>query len=287
MFESVICANPPRGRWRSHAVSDILNSATRVFNIPELLELILLSLPHDTIHQEITSIRTILLARTTTRTWHNLILDSPPIRKTLYLPTPTSAADRLTWSEKHSFPPADPNPWIPNLLLHQRSWGSAYPFDTFTTTTTTPSDIHPTTPKHWTFSFEISRAQYTRLPAPGPWRDMLATSPPFTHFWYTRCFYELGSGRAPFVTHLDYDAGVPKCEQRLRRGCAEGVTLGMICDAVGDLFEGDPRARFAMVESLRVKGEGDEGEEGPRTKAFVPGSSAERAVGWARGHWGD
>lgn len=263
-----------------------MNSATDVFNIPELLELILLSLPHDNVHHEISSIRTILLAQTTCRTWHDLTQDSTATRKRLYLPNASDTSESKTWRDKHAFPPAQPNPWIPHLLLNQRSWGSAYPFDSYYDS---PFDLHPSQPKHWTFSFEISRAQYKRLPDPGQWCSMLAASPPFTDFWYTRSFYELGSGRAPFVTHQDYNPRLPKCKQRYRVHSDEGVTLGQICDAVAELFEEDGEARFVMVESLRMQKveEVDLSEDRPLTKAYVPGSSAERAHGWQRGYWGD
>lgn len=263
-----------------------MNSVTEVFNIPELLELILLSLPHDNVHQEISSIRTILFAQTTCRTWHKLIQNSTPIRKRLYLHTPADTSESKTWQDKHPFPPAQPNPWIPHLLLNSRSWGSAYPFDSVYDSL---FDLHPSQPRHWTFSFEISRAQYERLPHSGQWRSMLAASPPFTDCWYTRCFYELGSGRAPFVTHLDYDPSLPKCEQRYRVHSDQGVTLGQICDSVTELFEGDRGARFVMVESTRVQkvNDVDLSEDRPLTKAYVPGSSAEKAHGWQRGYWGD
>ena len=77
------------------------------------------------------------------------------------------------------------------------------------------------------------------------------TSPPFADFWYTRSSWELGSGRAPFVTHWDFDPKLPKDQQQYRVHCKDGVTLGMIADAFGELFGKCSEARYVMVESLR------------------------------------
>lgn len=265
------------------------NAATRIFALPELLELVLLSLPRTKAHEEIATTRFILLSRATSRTWHNLIHTSTPLRQILYLSNPisTSSATRIL-NEKSPFPPAQPNPWIPFLLLNQRSWGSAYPFET--SIFTLPSYSSTSTPSQhrlWTFTLEFSRAQHARFPPPGSWRSMLVSEPPFQGFWYTRSFYELGSGRAPFVTHLDYDPALPKAQQRWRKGRQEGVTLGMVVDAVGEMFGRDGEARFVMIESLA--GFGDEGEgvdlslDRPTTRSYMPGSSAEKAHGWVRG----
>ena len=202
--------------------------------------------------------------------------------------------------------------------LNQRSWGSAWPFETIYTSLY--EGTGPSRPKFWTFSLELSRAQYSRLPPAGAWRDLLATSPPFTDFWYTRAFYELGSGRAPFVTHIDYNAKMPKSKQKYRVHCADGVTLGDIVDAFGHLFEKHSAAKFVMVESVRcaakeVKDEQpmtklhlpgssaemameerllwadpkvygvEDADDRPTTKMYLPGSSAERAHGWQRGQY--
>lgn len=252
-------------------------AATKVFSIPELLELILSSLPEDTIHQQIATLRFIYLSRTTSRVWHDLILNSTPIRQKLFLPT-RFVDDVDAYSIKSAFPTADPNPWIPQLLLHQRSWGSAYPFDN----TYSAYNLHPSEPKYWTFSFEVSRAQYSRFPTARPWREMLASSPPFTAFWYTRSFYELGSGRAPFVTYLDYEPGKPKAKQLYTVENPRGVTLGMLVDAVTELMEKHLDAKFVMIESLRT-GDGVDGRSGelPKTKGWMPGLSAERDSGGA------
>lgn len=165
-------------------------AATEVFNIPELLELILLSLPWHGTHQEISSSRTIQLGQGTCRAWRALVQQSTPIRQKLYRATPADRRDMKAWSLALVEPPARPNPWIPNLLLHQRSWGQADPFDQADDVYRVRDDA----PRLWAFALEISQAQFLRVPEAGPWREMLATSPPFTDFWYTRCFYELGSG---------------------------------------------------------------------------------------------
>jgi hypothetical protein len=163
------------------------NAATKVFHIPELLELILLAIPKDNIYQEIVATRCIYISRTSSRTWHDLIGSSSPLRQMLYLPTDQVVPQTSVYDEVTSFPPAQPNPWIPYLLLNQRSWGSAYPFDN----AYTAYNLRPSEPKKWTFSFEVSRAQFERFPEAGAWRDMLVSSPPFFGFWYTRSFYEV------------------------------------------------------------------------------------------------
>ena len=101
----------------------MMNAATQVFNLPELVELILLSLPCDTIYSQIGSMRTIHIARTTALTWHLLMEQSTPLRKSLYLPSCVDETDTMIWTQRTPFPPAEPNPWIPHLLLNQRSWG--------------------------------------------------------------------------------------------------------------------------------------------------------------------
>lgn len=263
------------------------NAATRLFAIPELLELILLALPRETTYEEIATTRFTLLSRTVCRTWHNLIASSTPLRQALYVSNPISTeAARTAWTEETAFPPAQPNPWIPFLLLNQRSWGSAYPLQT---SGVDLSRCEGSRPRLWTFMLEISRSQVARFPLSGPWREMLVAEPPIREFWYTRSFYELGSGRAPFVTHLDYDPKLPKANQKYRKHRTEGVTLGMIVDAVGELFDMDREARFVMVESLAGakagKGEAmvDLSKHRPTTRSYVPGSSAEKAHGWVRG----
>ncbi|KAI5368211.1 hypothetical protein Slin14017_G032470 [Septoria linicola] len=261
------------------------NAATQVFHIPEVLELILLALPGSTTHQEIASHRTVLLCRTTSSTWHLLIKTSTLLRQSLYLPTPQALSPNeqdLTWHTKHAFPPCTPNSWIPILLLQQRSWGSAWPFEL----SSLQHDLQPTQPRLWTFSLEVSHRQYRHLATldndnnSTAWRNMLASSSPFTDFWATRTFYELGSGRAPFVQHLDYDTTLPKWKQKYYRHCPEGVTLGDLVDAVKELFEigdeaGSGGTKFVMVESVRAPGEKQDGaeviEDRPRERGYVPG----------------
>ena len=279
------------------------------------MELILLSLPFNTIHTEIASMRTIHTSQTTSRTWHLLIQESTPLRQKLYLPTGLDRSESQTWLQRTAFSPAEPTPWIPHLILNQRSWSSAWPFET-NYTASLQEGLGPSRPKFWTFALELSRAQYARLPAPGAWRGLLATSPPFTDFWYTRAFYELGSGRAPFVTHIDYNAKRSKSEQKYSVHCPDGVTLGDLVDAYSHLFEKHPAAKFVMVESVRATAGSsieppttkprplgsnaglvmderllwtdpkmygvEEAEDRPTTKTYLPGSSAERAHGWQR-----
>jgi hypothetical protein len=258
-----------------------MNAATTVFSIAELLELILLALPSVSTSQELLAIRTILLGRTTTRAWHLLLSRSTRLRQRLYRATPAGLrAAHKDWAVPQCCPPARPNPWIPPLLLQQRGWGALYPFD----------DVYDrygvaaAAPRHWTFSVEFSAAQYRRRrrvddAARGSWRDMLAAQPPFLRFWYTRCVYELGSGRAPFVTYVDYEPGRPKSRQRYCVHCAGGVTLGAIWDAVTRLFEEDPGAQFVMVESLCPTEDGEDGGGGDVDSVVELGSDCSAAPG--------
>lgn len=238
-----------------------MDAASRVFSLDELLELILLALPTANTHQELNTIRTILLAQTTSRTWRALLQRSSPLRRRLYLSTATDGDDAQVWQQPHRVPPGRPNPWIPFLLLGQRSWGSAYPFTGIYDAFDNPPP--PARPRIWTFTLEVSAAQHARFlttaAAAGVddnggarWREMLAATPPFTEFWCSRCVYELGSGRAPFVTHLDYDPRRPKTRQRFSASCAQGVTLGVLVDAVREVFGEFPDAQFVMVESVRM-----------------------------------
>ncbi len=259
-----------------------MSAATEVFNIPELLELILLCLPCDTDHQAVSSMRTIHTARTVSRTWHELIRQSTVLRQRLYLPTPLDVMTSKVWSKQATSKPARLNPWTPNILLNQRSWGSANPFEN-ALTGELYEEIKPSKPKYWNFFLELSMAQYKRLPAAGTWRKQLVASPPFTNFWYTRCFYELGSGWAPFVTHLDYNAKKPKSGQKYFVHCPSGATLGDLVDAYTHLFEKHSSAKFVMIESVRCRSSDEEvklSEDRPMTRTYMPGLSAERSVAW-------
>lgn len=224
------------------------SAAVHVFNVPELLELILLALPWDRSYEEIHSSRLIYLSQTTSSTWHQLLRTSPLIRKHLYLPGPASEVDAVQWLRKTAVPPAQPNPWIPYLLLQRRSWGTSYPFDN----SYSAYNLNPSEPKRWTFALEISRAHLERFPTAGSWRTMLAASPPFSYMYFTRAFYELGSGRAPFVTYVDYQPGVPKWKQKHVKHNARGITLGDIADAVLQLFaaEDSDHIRWVRLESV-------------------------------------
>ncbi len=250
-----------------------MNAATRVFLLPELLELILLSLPSETAHAKLASLRLIYTSRTTTRTWHQLIDKSTPLRHWLHLPTWTDPEKAQIWYKKTAFPPAEPNLWIPWLLMNQRNFGNAWPFAA--STSALYDEIAPSRPRYWTFSLELSRAQFSRLPKACAWRSMLATTPPFTYFWYTRMFYELGSGRAPFVTHADYDAKQPKHRQRFAGHREEGVTLGDVVDAMTELFVSYPSAKFVLLESVRVKPGSDQAEASLEKMHYLS-SSAEK-----------
>lgn len=256
-----------------------MNTAYQVFHLPELMVLILLWLPSNTIHIEITSLRTIHTAQTASRTWHELIQHSTALRQKLYLPTPIDISESKVWETQTPFPPAQPNPWIPHLLLNQRSWGSAWPFES-TYTRELYEGSSPLKPKFWTFLLELRREVYLRLPVHGEWRRQLATIPPFTDFWYTRSFYELGSGRAPFVTHIDYDSKKPKAEQKYRVHRPHGVTLGDLVDAFCELFERHLPAKFVLIESLRRGVPIELAHDRPTTKMYMPGLSAERSLQW-------
>ena len=125
------------------------------------------------------------------------------------------------------------------------------------------------------------------------------------------------------MTHIDFNARVPKNEQKYRVHCPDGVTLGHIVDAFSHLFEKHSAAKFVMVESVRVASKEAKNEQleqptmkthlpgssaefameerllwadpkmygvedtddRPTTKMYLPGSSAERAHGWQRGQY--
>ena len=108
----------------NHNHQSVMNAATRVFNIPELIELILLSLPCDTIHTEVASMRTMHVSRTTSRTWHSLLEDSSILRHRLYLSTSLDQHESRSWLDKSAFPPAEPNPWIVSHLLFTMAYST-------------------------------------------------------------------------------------------------------------------------------------------------------------------
>lgn len=156
-----------------------------VFAIPELLELILLSLTATTTQQELSSIRTVLAGQTVCNTWRCLVRDSARIRAFCYLPTnvPSSSKPPSAWDEASTTPTSiRHNPYISSLLLRGRRWGGAWPFNGNCRT----SMYSPTgEPQLWSYFFEISRSECKRLPAAGPWRDMFATEPSFREVWCT------------------------------------------------------------------------------------------------------
>ena len=82
---------------------------------------------------------------------------------------------------------------------------------------------------------------------------------------------------------MDYNAKLPKTEQKYRGHRPGGVTLGDIVDAITELFEKSPAAKFVMLESLRFPAAADTAmtvEERPRTKLYYPGLSAESVYDW-------
>ncbi|KAF2722142.1 hypothetical protein K431DRAFT_222930 [Polychaeton citri CBS 116435] len=255
-----------------------LGTAAQVFAIPELLELILLALPLDKFYEEIESMRLILTSQAVCRTWRNLVIRSTPIRQMLYLPTPCDAKEARIWWDKTSIPPARPNPWIPHVVLNRRSWGSAYPFDN----TYSAYNLDPSRPKLWTFALEISRADYERFPTSGDhsWWNMLLAKSPFVCMWYTRALYELGSGRAPFVTYLDYIPNIRKHEQKYVKRRKDGITLGDLVEAVSELFVIDGGIGWVRVESVR-QADDETGETKdpidrlPATRDLLPIASAQ------------
>jgi hypothetical protein len=245
-----------------------------VFAIPELLELILLSLPATTSQQELSSIRTIIRGRTVCNTWHTLAKDSARIRAFCYLPTrfPSSLNSDPAWDEKTTTPARiRHNPYISSLLLRGRRWGGIWPFSGNCET----SMYGPTTSQRWSYFFEVSKSEFLRFPAAGPWRDMLATNPPFREVWCTHTsqmtvidslLYNLGRGAQDITGDgNDEEIWTPRMEaefrfagyqsskgkQKTRRACEGGFTLGAMADVVAEMFGRDAKAEWAVLESVR------------------------------------
>ena len=253
--------------------------SANVFAIPELLELILLSLPATTTHQELSSIRTILTGQTLCNTWRCIVRDSARIRAFCYLPTntpssPISNNGATTWDSPSTNPTSiRHNPYISPLLLRNRRHGGTWPFNGNSKT----SMYAPvSTPQLWSYFFEISRSEFLRFPPAGPWREMLATDPPFREVWCTcvsqmtgidSLIYAAGGededsdeedGWEDGVWTPRMEAGVrfwgyqqSKGKQRMRRYCEGGFTLGAMVDVVGEMFEGDGKAEWVVLESVR------------------------------------
>lgn len=244
-----------------------------VFAIPELLELILLSLPATTTQQELSSIRTILAGQTVCNTWHCLVRDSARIRAFCYLPTtaPSSSKPPSAWDEPSTTPASiRHNPYTSSLLLRGRRWGGAWPFNGNCET----SMYAPTKPPQlWSYFFEISRSECTRLPAAGPWREMFATEPPFREVWGTCVSQMTGVDEMLYkasrdaLVEDDDEEGIwtsrmeaefrfrgyqqSKGKQKMRRCCEGGFTLGAMVDVVREMFEGDEKVEWVVLESVR------------------------------------
>lgn len=257
--------------------------SAHVFAIPELLELILLSLPTTTTQQELSSIQTILVGQTVCNTWRCLVRDSTRIRAFCYLPTnlpSSSITDNTAWDEPSTTPTSiRHNPYISSLLLRGRRWGGAWPFSA----NSQISMYGPTgTPQLWSFFFEISRSEFLRFPAaPGPWREMLATEPPFRDVWCTvtsqmtgidSLLYDKASARAGareadasdedeeeeeiWTPRMEADFRFlgyqhSKGKQKRRRCCEGGFTLGEMVDVVREMFGRDGKAEWVVLESVR------------------------------------
>ena len=247
-----------------------------VFAIPELLEIILLSLPTATTQQELSSIRTILAGQTVCNTWRCLVRDSARIRSFCYLPTHVPifpVSDRTAWDEKSTTPATiRHNPFISSLLLRGRRWGGAWPFSG----TSQTSIYGPTeAPQSWSYFFEVSRSEFLRFPPAGPWREMFATEPPFREVWCTymsqmtgidSLLYNSSSSQdaladddddeAIWTTRMEAEFRVrgyrhSKGKQKTRRYCEGGFTLGAMVDVVREMFEGDEKAEWVVLESVR------------------------------------
>ena len=204
-----------------------MTAAVQVFAIPELLESILLSLPATPTHEELSSIRTILVCQRVCKTWLAVIKNSRHICEFCYLPwsplsssTSTSAESSTSPSTTISkplptrtqtptlAPPFRPNPYISNVILSPQS-------QTHNTTRKDPwlfngdaiasrygppnpdkSSSGYSSPQVWTFFLQISRSQFLQFlrqvdPQEEGWREMYVTNPPFHSAWFTRCGYLL------------------------------------------------------------------------------------------------
>jgi hypothetical protein len=257
-----------------------MSKSAEVFAIPELLELILLSLPVTTAQQELSSIRTIITCQVVCNTWRSLVLNSARIQAFCYLPKQVSQSSPSSppsvWNIKSTTPlQIRHNPFLCPLLLRGRRWGGAWPFNGDCV-----SSLYSPTPaqQHWSFFFEISKSEFTRLPAAGPWRDMLATDPPFRKTWCTRTYQMTGIDSLLYKSSRDaqelvaaegsdermwtpemeaesrfYGYQMARGRQRqLRRECrGKGFTLGDVVDVVGEAFESDADAEWVVLESVR------------------------------------
>jgi hypothetical protein len=255
-----------------------MSKSAEVFAIPELLELILLSLPVTTAQQELSSIRTIIACQVVCNTWRCLVRDSARIQAFCYLPKqvfpPSSSSSPSIWNIKSTTPPQiRHNPFICFLLLRGRRAGGAWPFNGDCV-----SSLYGPTPVRqlWSFFFEISKSEFMRLPAAGPWQDMLATDPPFRETWCTRTSQMTGIDSLLYKSSRDVQElaaadgndermWTPKMEaesrlkgyqmakgRQIRRDCREkGFTLSDVVDVLGEVFESNPDTEWVVLESVR------------------------------------
>lgn len=167
------------------------------------------------------------------------------------------------------------NPYIFSLLLRGRRWGGAWPFNGIDQT----SMYAPTeAPQLWSYFFEVSRSEFLRFPPAGPWRETLATEPPFREVWCTFMAQMTGVDEMLYKASRDAAVGYDdddddddegiwttrmeaefrvrgyqqsKGKQKMRRYCEGGFTLGAMVDVVRELFERDEKAEWIVLESVR------------------------------------
>jgi len=203
------------------------NAATRVFHIPELVEAILLYLSYHSNHLHIQSMQTILTSRTVSRTWHDIIDTSTPLRQRLYLPT--------KFSPRASFSQYPSNPWITFLTHGVPGWQIHDSYTDDEVPHLIPMVLSGYGDSRRSFELTIRREQYNRYPSTGSWREMLVMSPPFHHF-RTRTWV------APFTEREQVVNGV--------RWGVRPVRMGEMYDFVGKYFSKYPLAIRVTVEGL-------------------------------------
>lgn len=140
-----------------------MNAATRLFNLPELLEMILLSMPRKDDQEKLEAMRMILTARTTTSTWHSLLEYSTPLRRILCLPAAPGFRAITAQSET-----CEISRWLRWLLDCQATQGVWY--------SSNDSNFIPSVSKIRVFSFILSRDRWAHMPATGNWRKTLAST---------------------------------------------------------------------------------------------------------------
>jgi hypothetical protein len=176
-------------------------ASAQVFAIPELLESILLSLPATPAHEELSSIRTILLCQRVCRTWLAVIKNSRHLCEFCYLPwsplssssssstlTSTSSSSTTITSEPHPptwpqsptlTPPFRPNPYISTITLSPQSQTNntstrkdpwLFNGDAVASRYGPPNPNHNnnnnnsySSPQVWTFFLQISRGQFLQF----------------------------------------------------------------------------------------------------------------------------